>query len=89
MRCLTMLVPMLAVVAAVAGYAAAGAASAASAPAPQDLAEMTAEVRTWARWACILAGLALLASLRVSWSLRTLARNQLAISEQIAVGKDA
>ena len=34
------------------------------------------EARTWAKWGCFLAGLALLGVLRVVWSMQTLAKNQ-------------
>jgi hypothetical protein len=43
----------------------------------------TAEIRDWSRWACILAGLALVTAMWVGWSLRTLAKNQVAIAELI------
>jgi len=41
---------------------------------------LTAEITFWAKWACILAGLALVAAIWTGWSLRTLAKNQVAIA---------
>lgn len=48
--------------------------------------QMVADVdraRFWARWSCVLAGLALVAVLWVGWSLRTLARNQIEMARMI------
>ena len=38
----------------------------------------------FARWACVLAGLALAAVIWVGWSMRTLAQNQVALAKLIA-----
>ncbi len=56
-------------------------------PAGKSLLEQTydlaAEARTWAKWACILVGLALLGVLWGLWSLQTLARNQVQLGRMI------
>ena len=42
-----------------------------------------AEVYTFAKWACVLSGLALAGVLWVGWSMQTLARNQVALGKLI------
>ena len=42
-----------------------------------------ADVFIWSRWACILAGLALLGVLWIIWNMQTLARNQVTIARMI------
>lgn len=42
-----------------------------------------AEVYTFAKWACVLSGLALAGVLWVRWSMQTLARNQVALGKLI------
>ena len=42
-----------------------------------------AEVYTFAKWACVLSGLALVGVLWVGWSMQTLARNQVQLGKLI------
>lgn len=42
-----------------------------------------AQVHTFAKWACVLAGLALAGVLWVGWSMQTLARNQVQLGKLI------
>ena len=46
--------------------------------------EMLAEPTQYARWACVLAGLALAGVIWMGWSMRTLAQNQVALAKLIA-----
>jgi len=44
---------------------------------------LIAETNLWAMWACILAGLALVAAIKVNWSLGTIAKNQVKLAQAI------
>ena len=57
-----------------------------SAAAQQDLAEAVEDTKTWARWGCILAGLALLGVLWIGYSMQTLAKNQVQLGRMIQAG---
>ncbi|KKM71306.1 hypothetical protein LCGC14_1431980 [marine sediment metagenome] len=48
-----------------------------------DVADVIKETTFWAKWACILAGLALVGVIWVGWSMRTLATNQVRLSLMI------
>jgi hypothetical protein len=49
----------------------------------QQMAADVSRARFWARWSCVLAGLALVGVLWVGWSMRTLARNQIDMARMI------
>ncbi len=71
------------VVLAVAGPCLAAAASTKSAePTPSDQPTLK-DVHTLARWACVLAALALVGVVWVGWSLRALAKNQVQLGKLI------
>lgn len=56
-------------------------------PVPSKIIQAEIEqVRVYARWAAILAGLSLVTSLWVGWSLRTIAKNQVELA-QLIVGR--
>ena len=50
---------------------------------PEQIVADLDRARFWARWSCVLAGLALVGVLWVGWSLRTLARNQIEMARMI------
>ena len=56
-------------------------------PLLQQVYDLAAEARTWAKWGCILAGLALLGVLWIGWSMQTLAKNQVQLGRMIQAGK--
>ena len=56
------------------------------AAAQQDLSEAIEDAKTWARWGCILAGLALLGVLWIGYSMQTLAKNQVQLGRMIQAG---
>ena len=53
-----------------------------------DIAAQLKTATTWARWGCILAGLALLGVLWVGYSMQTLAKNQVQLGRMIRAGKE-
>jgi len=57
--------------------------AAASRPAGGVTVEDVVAVETYARWACVLAGLSLAVAIWVGWSMRTLATNQVALAKLI------
>ena len=52
-------------------------------PAGGVAAEDVEAIETYARWACVLAGLSLAGVIWVGWSMRTLATNQVALAKLI------
>ncbi len=57
----------------------------------QDGPDIAAQLKTataWARWGCILAGLALLGVLWVGYSMQALAKNQVQLGRMIRAGNE-
>jgi hypothetical protein len=50
---------------------------------PEQMEADVSQAKFWARWACVLAALALAGSLWVGWSMRVLARNQVEIARMV------
>ncbi len=54
----------------------------------EQIHEEAVKARTWAKWGCILAGLALLGVLWITRLMQTLAKNQIDLARMIKAGRE-